>query len=306
MPGVGCCPQTRGRPPIGPRCAVAPNGPAARYCRRGSPSAAETKLLRPGQPSGRSRPHRLSAGPPIGVRGTPGGSSGGGRGLSGGRNRSRRSLASRPDATQPDDVRPPRTPLRLPHLRPPHLCERRVRRSRTGRRRPAASGRASRGTRGHAPASRTSRRGGARAPHPRPGPPRPGPRPDAGSRRTQPSARVPPPPSARGRGSSRPDPDGTPGRNQPGAGSPLSLLRGREPLGLGLSKRGTHRETELMRPFGYGPPGPGARIASTTSRPSPSLRIPWGTPSGATSIRPGSIGSSRSSSRKTPRPCRTW
>jgi len=52
-------------------------------------------------------------------------------------------------------------------------------------------------------------------------------------------------------------------------------------------------------------PGPGARIAETTSRSSPSFRIPCGTPEGAINITPGSIATSRSSSRNVPVPSST-
>lgn len=52
-------------------------------------------------------------------------------------------------------------------------------------------------------------------------------------------------------------------------------------------------------------PGPGARMASTTSRSLPSFRMPWGTPEGAISIVPGAIGSSRSFNRNVPWPVNT-
>lgn len=71
------------------------------------------------------------------------------------------------------------------------------------------------------------------------------------------------------------------------------------PFRPGRSRRGHGRADQ---PF---LPGPGARIASTTSFDSPSLRMPCGTPEGATSISPGCIGISRSSSRKRPRPSST-
>jgi hypothetical protein len=63
--------------------------------------------------------------------------------------------------------------------------------------------------------------------------------------------------------------------------------------GLGQPRVGTGRRLQ---------PGEGARMASTISRSCASLRIPWATPSGATSIWPASIGISRSSSRKYPQP----
>jgi hypothetical protein len=51
--------------------------------------------------------------------------------------------------------------------------------------------------------------------------------------------------------------------------------------------------------------GAGARMTSTTSRAVPSLRIPCGTPSGATTISPDLMGSSRPSRRTTPSPSTT-
>src|SRR6185436_3356154 len=54
------------------------------------------------------------------------------------------------------------------------------------------------------------------------------------------------------------------------------------------------------------PYGDGARIASTSSRSSPVLRMPCGTSAGATSRVPAAIGSTRPSRRKTPRPASTW
>lgn len=52
--------------------------------------------------------------------------------------------------------------------------------------------------------------------------------------------------------------------------------------------------------------GAGARTARTSSRSLPVLRMPWGTPSGATSRTPASIGTVSPSSRKSPSPSMTW
>ena len=51
--------------------------------------------------------------------------------------------------------------------------------------------------------------------------------------------------------------------------------------------------------------GAGARIVSTSIRPGPVLRMPCGTPPGATTSSPDLIGSSRPSSRTTPSPSST-
>ncbi len=73
----------------------------------------------------------------------------------------------------------------------------------------------------------------------------------------------------------------------------------------GGGEEGRRQGSEKARPPGVAH-GDGARMASTSSRSSPVLRMPCITPSGAMSIVPACIGSSRPSSRKTPRPASTW
>src|SRR5262249_54327741 len=65
-------------------------------------------------------------------------------------------------------------------------------------------------------------------------------------------------------------------------------------------ERCTHEDLRCFD--GHHTPGAGARTARTSRRRSPVLLTPWGTPSGATSISPARIGTSRPSSRKTPFP----
>lgn len=299
-------PLKRSRGPGG----VAPANPLSDTPERASPRPAAQTFLRPGWPTGRRRPDRVSIGPPAGVRGTAGGPPGGGRGIPRRRKRSGRPLPPRPHPPQPHDVRGARAPLRVPDLWAAYLCERGLRGARAGRRGVASRGRATRGPGYDATASPAGAGGRPAARDTRTRSTGPGARTRARGRRPESTPRAAHAPSAGGRRSRRTDPAGSAGRDQPGPGAALPLLRGRQPLGLGFSGRGSPATADQTSSSsvcrGYDRAGPGARIASTTSRAWLSLRMPCGTPAGATSIIPVSIASSRPSSRKTPLPSSTW
>ena len=97
------------------------------------------------------------------------------------------------------------------------------------------------------------------------------------------------------------DADRRSGHADPDGGADDCALRRehRDRLGRGAPETGHGRLTRPHR-------GPGARTASTRSRSGPGLRMPWGSPAGATSSLPACIGTSRPSSRNTPRPAMTW
>ena len=97
------------------------------------------------------------------------------------------------------------------------------------------------------------------------------------------------------------DADRRSGHADPDGGADDCALRRehRDRLGRGAPETGHGRMTRPHR-------GPGARTASTRSRSGPGLRMPWSSPAGATSSLPACIGTSRPSSRNTPRPSITW